>query len=124
MQLSPPSREPLRRVGLAPESGHQRAQQHLLHEAHARMRRHFEGAHFDEAEPPAAAVGRIQLVDAKFGAMRVAGDVDQKISEQPIDEPRRRLGSGLGELPERDLELVEGIVARLVDARRLARWVR
>ena len=51
--------------------------------------------------------------------MRVAGDVDQEISQQSVDEPRRHLGSRLGELLECDLKLVEGIVACFVDSRRL-----
>ena len=75
---------------LAPEPGDQRAQQKLLRQAHARVRRHLERAEFDEAEPAGRPVGREQLVDADFGAMGVAGDVDQEIAEQPIDEPRPR----------------------------------
>ena len=119
VQLGSPSRKPLRRIRLAPESGHQRAQQHLLHQTHARMRGHFKSAHFEQSEPSAAAVGRVQLVDAKFSSMRIAGHIDQEISEQPIDEPRGDWASGFRELPERDLELVQRIVARFVHARRL-----
>ena len=53
------------------------------------MRRHLERAELDEAEAARRPVGRIQLVDADLGAVRVAGHVDQEIAEQPIDEPRR-----------------------------------
>ena len=52
--------------------------------------------------------------------MGVAGDVDQQIPEQPVDEPGAGVLAGLGHLRERDLQLVERLVARLVDARRLA----
>ena len=37
----------------------------------------------------AVAVGRIQLVDAELGAMRVAGHVDQQVAEHAIHQPRR-----------------------------------
>ena len=42
------TREPCLR--LAPEPGDEGAQQQLLGEAHARVRRHLEGAELDEAE--------------------------------------------------------------------------
>ena len=76
---------------LAPEPGHQRAQQQLLRERHARIGRHLERAELDQTEPAGRTVGREQLVDADLGAMGVAGDVDQQIAEQPIDQPRPRL---------------------------------
>src|SRR5262249_55212573 len=44
----------------------------------------------------------------------------EEVTKDPIDEPRRRRAFAL-DLFERDLELVQRIVARLVDARRLAR---
>ncbi len=121
VELRAPTREAPGRVGCAPKTRHQRAQQHLLHEAHARMRRHLKGPHFEQAQAAGRGVGRVQLVDAEFRAVRVAGDVDQQITEQPIDEPRRYVDACRGKLPERDLELVERVVARLIDARRLRR---
>ena len=81
---------------LAPEPGDERAQQQLLGEAHARIGRHFEGAEFDEAEAAGRPVGRIELVDADFRAMRIAGDVDEKIAEKPVDEPERKRASAPG----------------------------
>ena len=51
--------------------------------------------------------------------MRIAGDVDQKIAQQPIDEPGRARVLERWKLPEGDLELVQRIVARLIDAWRL-----
>ena len=107
---------------LAPEPGDQRAQQQLLRQAHARVRRHLERAELDQPEPAGRAVGRVELVDADLGAMGVAGDVDQKVAEQAVDQPgRRRLAvPGGGTLASAISELVEHIVARLVDARRLA----
>ena len=115
-----PQRTSSPRYGIAPEARDERQQQQLLHEAHRRMRRHLERAELDEPEPPCRPVGRVELVDAELGAMRVAGHVDQEIAEQPIDEPRRRLRRLL-HLRERELELVERVVPRLVDSRRLAR---
>ena len=86
------------RYGVGPEAGDERAHQELLGEAHARMRRHLEGAHLEQAEAAGRAVGRIELVDAELGAMGVAGDVDEQIAQQPVDQPRRRLaGLDLGD---------------------------
>ncbi len=124
VQRGPPADEPAL-VGLLPEARDQRAQQQYLHGAHPGMRRHFERAEFEEAEPARRGVRRIELVDGEFGAVRVAGQIGQQMTQQPVDEPRRcglaaRLVL-LRQLLERDLELVEAVVARLVDARRLAR---
>ncbi len=54
--------------------------------------------------------------------MGIAGDVDEKIAKQAIDQPRpRRLAlARRRDHGKRDLELVELIVPRLVDARGLA----
>ena len=119
VQLRSPAHE-VALIGHAPEARDEREQQQLLREAHARVRRHLERAELDEAEPAGRAVGRIELVDADLGAMRVARHVDQQVAEQPIDEPWRRLRR-LRDLRERELELVERIVASFVDPRRLAR---
>jgi hypothetical protein len=51
------------------------------------VRRHLEAAELDQAQPAGRAVGREQLVDADFGAVGVAGDVDQQVAEQPVDQP-------------------------------------
>jgi hypothetical protein len=71
----------------------------------------------------AARSGRpaIQLVDADFGAVGVAGDVDQQVAQQPVDQP----GQGRSPCPgagsaQRDFQFVERVMPRLVDARRLA----
>ena len=50
--------------------------------------------------------------------MGIAGNVDEEIAEEPIDQPRaRRLAlAGRRHHGERDLELVELVVARLVEA--------
>ncbi len=52
-----------------------------------RIGRHLEGAEFDEAKAPRGAIRRKHLVDADFGAMRIAGNVGEQIAEQPVDEP-------------------------------------
>ena len=125
VQLGAPSLQARRPVRLLPEARHQRTHQQLLSEAHAGVRRHLEGTHLEQAEPAGRAVGRVQLVDAELGAVGVAGDVDEQVAHQPIDEPRRRgmapcIARDAGEFGEGDLDLVDRIVARLVDARRLA----
>ena len=109
-------------LGLAPEPGDERAQQQLLGEAHARVRRHLEGAEFEQAQAPCGAIGRIELVDADLGAMGVAAHIHQQIAEETVHQPG---GNGAlarhGHLGHGDLKLVERVVARLVHARRLTR---
>ena len=117
---APARQRPVQRI--APQPREDRADQQLLGEAHARVRRHLEAAELDQPEPAGRAVGRIELVDADFRAMGVAGHVGQKVAHQPVDQPRRRrlAVAGLRDLRQRDLEFVKAVVARLVDARRLA----
>ena len=105
-----------------PQPGDEGAHQQLLGKAHARIGRHLEAAELDQAEPAGRTVRREQLVDADLRAMRVAGDVDQQIAEQPVDQPGQRCGTlvGVRHLRHRDLQLVEAVVAGLVEARRLA----
>ncbi len=83
------------------------------------MRRHLEAAELDQPLPSRGAVGRIELVDAELGAVRVAGDVGEQVAEQAVDQPRLRHFSG-GHLLEGDFEFVEPFGATFVDARRLA----
>ena len=54
--------------------------------------------------------------------MRIAGDVDEQVAEQAVDEPRWS-GAAVGRrhLGERDLKFVEPVVPSLVDPWRLAR---
>ncbi len=121
VQRGAPARQrPVERV--APQAGDERPDHELLGEAHAGVRRHLEAAELDEAEPPGRAVGRIELVDADFRPMRVAGHVGEDVAHQAVEQPwRRRLAlARLRDLRQRDLELVEAVVARLVDPRRLA----
>ena len=119
---SVPQRTGARRYGIVPEARDQRPQQQLLRQAHPRVRRHLEGAQLEQALPAAGALGRIELVDAELGAVGVAGDVDQRVAEDAIDQPGRRpvARSSSVDLGHRDLELVHLIAARLVDARMLA----
>ena len=113
------------RIRLLPEPGHERAQQQRLDEAHPRMRRHLEGPKLEQAEASGRGIRRVELVDRELRPVRVAGEVGEQMPEQTIDEPRRhRRLSGLflaAHLLEGDLELVETVVARFVDSRRLAR---
>src|SRR5439155_1386211 len=77
-------------VRLAPESGDKSAQEQMLRKAHARVRRHLEGAHLDQPQPATAALGREKLVDAELGAMRVAARIDEQITEEAVAEPGGR----------------------------------
>ena len=120
VQFGAPAHEALRRVRLAPETHQQGAQQKLLDERHARVRRHLEAAHFEQAEASRRAVGRIQLVDAEFGAVRVARSVDQQIAQHAVDQPGRDRRAGPRQLAKGQFEFVDRVVARLVHARRLA----
>jgi len=53
--------------------------------------------------------------------MRVARDIDEEMAEQPVDQPRRNFARArCRHLGHGDLELIERVMARLVDARRLA----
>jgi hypothetical protein len=88
---SVPQRVTRRLVGLVPEARHQRAQQQLLHDAHARMRRHLEGAQLQQAQAAGGGVGRVHLVDAELAAVRVAGDVDQDVAQRAVDQPGRHV---------------------------------
>ena len=58
-------------------------------------------AELDQPEPAGRAVGRVELVDADFGAMRAAGDVDEQIAEDPVDQPRRDRGRSSAAAPRR-----------------------
>ncbi len=89
-------------VGAVPEPGDQAAQQRLLGHAHAPVRRHLESAQLEQSTPAGGRIGREQLVDAEFGAVRVAGRVDQQVAEDAVDQPRRRLPAGR-DLAEGDL---------------------
>ncbi|MNX85652.1 hypothetical protein D3C86_1175000 [compost metagenome] len=123
MQLGAPAGQP-RGVRRLPEVGDQTAQQQLLRQAHARMRRHFKSAQFQQAQPARRTVGGIQLVDAEFRAVRITRDVDQDVAQRPVDHPGRHLGALLRAAPmdflKRQFKLVHLVVARFVDARRLA----
>ena len=88
------------------------------------MGRHLEAAQLEEPEPAPFGVGAEQLVDAQFGPVGAARYVDQKVPEQAVDQPGRRRGllatGHAVELGEGDLELVEALVAGLVDPGGLA----
>ena len=72
VQLGAPAGEARRQIRLSPEAGDERAHEQLLDQAHARVRRHLKGAHLQQPEAAGRAVGRIELVDAELGAVRVA----------------------------------------------------
>ena len=107
-----------------PKARHQGAQQQHLHQAHVCMGRHFEGTEFDQAKAAHWAVRRIQFVDAKFGAMGIAGNIHQQIPQQPVHQPGLDIFHAgpqpVGHLLECDLQFVQTLVARFVHPRRLA----
>src|SRR5882724_646018 len=73
--------------GLFPEPGDETAKQQLLGKAHAGVGRHLESAHFEEPQASAAAFGRIKLINAEFGAVRVSSSVYQQVAEEAIHQP-------------------------------------
>ena len=106
-------------VGFIPEFGDKSAQEELLDEAHAFMRRHLKGAQLKHTLAPGPSAWRIEFVDAKLGPVHVASNINQDITENPIHQPGRD-GAFLGNLVECDLQFVERIVACLIHARALA----
>ncbi len=62
------------------------------------VRGHFKAAEFDEAQAAAGGIGRVEFVDAEFGAVGVAGEIDEEIAEDAIDEPRAAADAG-GDFP-------------------------
>ena len=122
VQIGPPPDEAGRRERLVPEPPDQGPQQELLRQAHPRVRRHLEGAQFQEPEASRRLVGRIQLVYAKLGPVGVAGHIREQIPEDPVNQPGRGAAPCLlpFQLAEGDLELVQAVVPRLVDPRGLA----
>ncbi len=93
------------------------------------MRRHFETAQFEQAEAARRTIGRVEFVDAELGTMRVARHIDQDVAQRAVDHPRRQVRAVAAaeqidlplQLAERHLQLIHLVVARFVDARRLAR---
>src|SRR6202167_354712 len=82
------------------------------------MGSHFEGTQFDQAKAQPETLGRIKLVDTELGAMRVSRDVAEQVAEQPTHRARRAVIRS--QIPESDLQFVQGISACLVYTRRLA----
>ena len=111
-------------VRLAPEPRDQRAQQQLLRQAHARSAGGISNArNSTQAQPARALSGRVQLVDADLGAVRVAGDVDEQVAEQrgpPATAAALRLRPGARDLRAARSPARTAVVPRFVDARRLA----
>jgi hypothetical protein len=58
------------------------------------------------AEPAARRVGRVELVDAELGAVRVAGHVDEQVRKSASTSHGGHVALS-GSCAERDLELVE-----------------
>ena len=109
--------------GLLPEGADEGAdKEHFVDEAHAEVRRHFKGAELEQAETQALAFGGIHLVDAELGAVGVAGDVDEEVAEEAVEDPG--MAVAFGEVTEGELELVEGVGAGLVDAGGTGWWGR
>ena len=119
VQNRPPAHEGLP-IGRPPKPRDQRPNEQLLRQAHASMRRHFEGAKFQQSQSARRCIGREQLVDAKLGSMGVACQIGQQMAKHAVDQPRRA-AAAIGNLLKRDLELVQTVVPRFVDPRRLAR---
>ncbi len=108
-------------VGSLPETRHERPQEQSLHQAHLGMWGHLKRTQFQQTQASGVAAGGVELVDAEFAAVRIAGHVDQQIAQQAVDQPRC-WHFARGHLLEGDLQLVERVMPGLVDARRLAGW--
>src|SRR5690349_11885442 len=67
--------------------------------------------------------GREEFVNADLGTVGVAGDIDEQVAKEDVAQPGRGrlLLPGCERAAEGDLELVEGVVAGLVDAGGLGR---
>ncbi|MCY1456398.1 hypothetical protein D9M71_736170 [compost metagenome] len=107
MQRRAPACQAFGCIGLAPEPRHQRPQQQLLHQTHARVRRHFKGAQFQQAQASGRAIRRIEFIDAEFGAVGVAGHVDQQVAQQTVNQPRYTRLARCRHLREGDFQLVQ-----------------
>ena len=119
VQVATPADQPVG-VGFLPEPANERPDKKLLGQAHARIRGHFKAPHFDEAQPAGGRVGRVEFVDAELGAVGVTTRVDEEVAEQAVDHPGRHRGAGRRHLAEGHLQLMERVMAGLVDARGLA----
>ena len=119
VQRRPPPHRPLS-IRLFQEPRDHGPHEQLLSQTHPGMRRHLKPAKLDQPQPARRRVGRIELVDAEFGAVRVARHIDQQMAKHAIDQPRRRLAV-FRQLRERGLQFVNRLVTRFVHPRRLAR---
>ncbi len=110
-------------LGGAPEPADEGPDEQLLRQVHSCVRGHLEAAEFHKSQPARGAVRGVQLIDADFCPVGVAGHVGQKVAQQAIYQPRLgRVALARGrDHGEGDVEFVEGVVTRLVDPRRLAR---
>ncbi len=80
----------------APRTTATTPQQQLLRQAHPRVRRHLERPELDQSQPAGRGIGRVQLVDAELGPVRVARHVDQQMAKDAVDEPRRHVSASSG----------------------------
>src|SRR5580704_13376336 len=102
-----------------PKHADQSADQQHLKKIHSYMRRHFERPQFEQAKLQPESRWRKELVYAELGAMRVPGDIGEQVTKQSIYNERRTIARG--QMTKRNFELVQGVDARFVHARILAR---
>jgi hypothetical protein len=96
-------------------------EEHLSH-GHPLVRGHLERPQLHEAQTALRARRIVQLVDAELGPVGVPAHVDEQVAEEAVGEPGRdRRPAGGRDARERELQLVEGVVARLVQAGSLRR---
>ena len=111
-------------VRLFPEPHYQCAQQQLLHDAHACVGWHLEGTQFQQAQAAGGRVRRVHLVDGELAAMGVAGYVDQDVAQCAVHQPGWHVlavfFAVLVDLPKRDFQLIQLVIAGLVNTWRLA----
>ncbi|MNP57590.1 hypothetical protein D3C76_1524310 [compost metagenome] len=83
------------------------------------MGRHFKRAQLQQAQATGRTIRRIQFVDAELGAVSVAGHVDQQVAQQSVHQPGRALLARRRHLGEGNFQLIQGVIARFINARGL-----
>ena len=92
VEIGAPTHQPTG-IRIVPETGDDGSHEQRLHQGHLRMRRHLERPQLDDAQSSPLAVWTEEFVDAELGPMGVAGEVDEQVSQEAVDQPRRHIGA-------------------------------
>ena len=118
VEFGPPSHERAA-VRSVPETGDQRPHEQGLDERHLRMWRHLEGPQLEDPQAATFGVGAEEFVDAELGSVCVAGEIDEQMSKQSVDDPWWSFVAESVEFGECDLQFVERVSSALVDTAEL-----